>query len=141
MPHQVNDYAVRARGSDAYYRAASRHDGYFTQMLLLLLTTSGARTGQPHLTPLAYLDSGDRYVVVAANAGAPRHPDWYYNLIAHPRATVVISNEDLAVRAVVHASGQQRDSLFERFAAACPQVMLYQASTSRQFPVITLIPR
>ena len=127
-------------GLGARLHAALDDDCYFTHMPLLTLTTSGARTGQPHRVSLAYLEAGGRYVVIAANRGAPRHPDWYRNLVTRPAAGISIGDADTAVWADIPA-GEQRDSLFGRFVAACPQVMLYQSSTSRLFPVVTLIPR
>src|SRR5438105_2684412 len=67
--------------------------GYFTGMSLLLLTTTGARSGQPHTTPLSYFADGGRWIVFAAAGGAPADPDWYRNLLAHPRVTVEAGTE------------------------------------------------
>jgi deazaflavin-dependent oxidoreductase (nitroreductase family) len=121
-------------------RAVPVLDGYFTHMPLLVLATIGARTGQPHLTRLAYVRWEDRYVVVAANAGSPRHPDWYHNLRTRPDALVEVDGERRDVAAAEMVGGP-RNKAFEFFAAKCPQVMLYQASTSRRFPVIALVLR
>ena len=60
---------------------------------LLLLTTIGARTGQPRVTPMGYVRDGVRYAVIVANAGADKHHDWYHNLLAHPRVVVEVGNE------------------------------------------------
>ncbi|WP_406430287.1 nitroreductase family deazaflavin-dependent oxidoreductase [Streptomyces sp. NBC_00631] len=118
---------------------AGRVGGYFTHMPLLLLSTLGARSGMHHTTPLAYMSDGDSYVVVAANAGAPRHPDWYHNLAAAPGATVEVGTEICEVTAVVE-TGARREELFRRFAEGSPQGDLYQAATTREIPVISLIP-
>src|SRR5271165_1293907 len=67
--------------------------GQLANSSLLLLTTVGARTGQSRVTPLGFVRDGDRYVVIAANAGADRHPDWYYNLLAHPQVVVEVGSE------------------------------------------------
>jgi deazaflavin-dependent oxidoreductase (nitroreductase family) len=70
----------------AEFRAnGGRVGGYFTGTPLLLLTTTGARTGRRRIVALTYLADGERYVVLAANAGASRNPDWYHNLVADPR--------------------------------------------------------
>ncbi len=111
--------------------------GYYAGFSLLLLTTTGARSGQSHTTPLSYLADGGRYIVVAAAGGAPAHPDWYYNLIAHPRVTVEAGTEAFDATAVV-TSGQERDALFERFAVRYPQLVVYQGRTTRPVPVIAL---
>ncbi len=111
--------------------------GDYTGFSLLLLTTTGARSGRSHTTPLSYLADSGRYIVVAAAGGAPAHPDWYYNLIAHPRVTVEAGTEVFDATAVV-TSGQERDALFERFAARYPQLVVYQGRTTRPVPVIAL---
>jgi len=111
--------------------------GYFADISLLLLTTTGARSGQSHTTPLSYLADGGRYVVFAAAGGAPGDPDWYHNLIASPRVTVEAGTEVFDATAVV-TTGEERGALFERFAAVQPQLMLYQSRTTRQIPVVAL---
>src|SRR5215469_6544156 len=68
---------------------------------LLLLTTTGARSGQPRTTPMMYIPDGDRLLVIASNIGAPRHPDWYHNLIAHSEVTVEVGTEIYEANAIV----------------------------------------
>src|SRR5436190_10276998 len=60
---------------------------------LLLLTTTGARSGRPHITPLMYLEDGDRLAVIASKGGHPSHPDWFRNLVANPTVTVELESE------------------------------------------------
>src|SRR5690348_15708116 len=60
---------------------------------LLLLTTIGAKSGQRYTTPMMYIPNGDRLLVVGSNIGAPNHPDWYHNLVAHPEVTVEVGTE------------------------------------------------
>ena len=111
--------------------------GYHATMQLLLLTTTGARTGQRRAVPLTYLPDGDRYIVTAGNAGSDRHPAWYYNLLANPDATVEVGTEAFEAIAVI-ADESERGPLYERFAAAYPVADDYQAQTVRQIPVVIL---
>ena len=114
--------------------------GYHAGMQLLLLTTTGARTGQRRAVPLTYLTDGDRFLVTAGNAGSDRHPAWYYNLVANPDVTVEVGGE--AFRAVALIAGEaERGALYELFAAAYPQLDGYQAQTTRQIPLVLLTRR
>ena len=105
-----------------------------------LLTTTGARTGRRWAVPLTYLPDGDRYIVTAGNAGSGRHPAWYYNLVANPDVTVEVGSEAFRAVAVI-ADEAERGALYERFAAAYPQLGGYQAQSTRQIPVVILTPR
>lgn len=105
---------------------------------LLLLTTTGARTGQARTTPMMYIPDGDRLLVVPSNAGADRHPDWYRNLVANPRVTVEVTGESYAADAVV-ASGAERDALFARITSEYPFFLDHQEKTSRVIPVVALV--
>jgi deazaflavin-dependent oxidoreductase (nitroreductase family) len=109
-------------------------------MQLLLLTTTGARTGQRRAVPLTYLPDGDRYIVTAGNAGSDRHPAWYHNLDAHPDVTVEVGSQAFeAVAVIADETGHQ--ALYERFAAVYPQLAAYQAQTTRQIPIVILTRR
>jgi deazaflavin-dependent oxidoreductase (nitroreductase family) len=122
----------------AEFRAGGgRVGGYHATMQLLLLTTTGARTGQRRAVPLTYLPDGDRYIVTAGNAGSDRHPAWYYNLAANPDVTVEVGTEAFKAVAVI-ADEAEREVLYELFAAAYPQADGYQAQTTRQIPVVIL---
>jgi len=79
------------------FRANGRRSG---ERQLLVLTTTGARTGRPHSTPMMYVPDGDRVIVIASNAGAPKHPDWYRNLVANPEVTVEVDGEEYPATAV-----------------------------------------
>jgi deazaflavin-dependent oxidoreductase (nitroreductase family) len=114
--------------------------GYHASMQLLLLTTTGARTGQRRAVPLTYLPDGDRYIVTAGNAGSDRHPAWYYNLMASPDVTVEVGSESFRSVAVI-ADEAERGALYELFAAAYPQLSGYQAQTVRQIPLVVLARR
>jgi len=102
---------------------------------LILLTTTGAKSGLPRTTPLNYSTDGDRIIVIASKAAAPTHPDWYHNLVANPAAMIEIGAETFAVRARV-AVGAERARLFDAQAALMPFFAEYQRQTSREIPVI-----
>jgi deazaflavin-dependent oxidoreductase (nitroreductase family) len=111
--------------------------GNFGKSTLLLLTTTGAKTGQPRIAPLGYIKDGDRYVVLASNLGAPNHPDWYHNLVAHPDVTVEAGTERFAARATT-AEGAERERLVAYLATAMPFLADHQARTTRQIPIVLL---
>lgn len=104
---------------------------------ILLLTTTGAKSGQRRTTPLGYGKDGDSYVVVAANAGASAHPDWYYNLLANPDVTVEVPGGRFAARASI-AEGPERERLVANAAAIVPWFAAQQEKTSRQIPFVIL---
>ncbi len=112
--------------------------GQFENIPLLLLTSTGAKTGRSHITPLAYTTDGDRIIVIASKAGAPTNPAWYHNLIANPTATVDLgSGGSFQVKATV-TSGEERDRLYKRQAEQMPAFVEYQKKTTRVIPVIAL---
>jgi len=104
---------------------------------LLLLTTTGAKSGQRRTNPMMYLRDGDRLLVFASKGGAPTNPDWYYNLLAHPQGTVEVGSEVYEADAIV-LSGEERDRLYAGQAQLYPQFANYQARTTRKIPVIAL---
>lgn len=111
--------------------------GDFANMPLLLLTTIGAKSSQSRTTPLTYTTDEDRLVIVASKAGAPTNPDWYYNLLAHPVATVEIGSERFQVRAEV-TEEPDRERLYAKMVKMLPGFAEYQRKTSRKIPVFTL---
>jgi deazaflavin-dependent oxidoreductase (nitroreductase family) len=113
------------------------HDPKVAGRRILLLTTTGARSGQLHITPMTYASDGDRVVVIASNAGAVRHPDWYLNLVANPVVTVELHDETYQARAVV-AEGEEYDRLWARIVAEMPYFIDHQAQISRKIPVVIL---
>jgi deazaflavin-dependent oxidoreductase (nitroreductase family) len=105
---------------------------------LLLLHTTGAKTGQPRLTPLAYLTDGDRLVVIASNGGAAKHPAWYHNLVANPKVGVEVGTEQFHATATV-AQEPERTTLYDRMAARSPAFAGFQQKAApRVIPVIVL---
>jgi deazaflavin-dependent oxidoreductase (nitroreductase family) len=126
-----DEVAPPSRGQDRVVSEFRAHGGkvggYHATMQLLLLTTTGARTGQRRAVPLTYLPDGDRYIVTAGNAGSDRHPAWYHNLIAHPDdVTVEVGNEAFKAVAVI-ADEPDRQTLYDQ--------------TARQIPILTLARR
>jgi deazaflavin-dependent oxidoreductase (nitroreductase family) len=113
--------------------------GELANTRLLLLTTIDARRGQPRTTPLAYHQHDNRYLVIASNGGARRHPTWFRNLERDPNATVEVGTETLAARARI-LDGSERDTVFAAIAAQAPAAAAFQAKAGRTIPVIELEP-
>ncbi|GLF96933.1 nitroreductase/quinone reductase family protein [Streptomyces yaizuensis] len=133
MPNDFNQQVIdefRAHGGEV--------KGPFEGARLLLLTTTGARTGAPHTTPLGALpDGAGRTLVIASAGGAPHHPAWYHNVLAHPRVTVEAGVFTYEADAVV-LTGEERDRAFARAVEADPGWAEYQARTTRTIPVVAL---
>jgi deazaflavin-dependent oxidoreductase (nitroreductase family) len=106
-------------------------------MPVLLLTTTGAKSGRAITKPLVYTRDGDRIVVIASFAGGPKNPPWYHNLLANPEATVEVGSERFRVRAAV-TTDEERQRLFNRQAEQMPIFADYQKKTTRQIPVFVL---
>ncbi len=104
---------------------------------LLLLTTTGARSGASRTTPLGYVRHGDSLLVVGSNLGGPRHPGWYYNLLAHPVVRVEVGTSSFEALAVP-AEGARREELFAYVVRAVPGYGDYQERTRRPLPVVVL---
>jgi len=114
-----------------------RVGGQFEGAPLLLLTATGAKTGQQRTTPVMYLPDGDRYIIIASKGGAPTNPDWYHNLMANPEATIEVGTESFRARAT-EVTGEERDELYRRQAILYPGFADYEQKTIRKIPVIAL---
>jgi deazaflavin-dependent oxidoreductase (nitroreductase family) len=114
--------------------------GYFEGAPLLLLHTSGKRSGKPRVNPMMYLKDGDRYLVFASKAGADTHPDWYHNLKANPEVQAEIGDETIDVHAE-EITGRERDDIYRRQATLYPGFAEYERKTKRVIPVIALTKR
>ena len=112
-------------------------EGGFAGAPLLLLTTTGAKTGRRHTTPLVYLKDGERVVVFGSKGGAPSHPAWFHNLVANPGVTVEVPGETFEAEAVV-IEGAERDRLFAAQKSVMPTFGDYEAKTDRVIPAIVL---
>lgn len=111
--------------------------GQFARTPLLLLHTTGAKSGQPRINPLAYTTDGDRLVVIASKGGAPSNPDWYYNVTANPLVTVEVGTERFQAQATI-AQEPERTRLYTQMATAMPGFAEYQRNTTRIIPVVVL---
>jgi deazaflavin-dependent oxidoreductase (nitroreductase family) len=105
---------------------------------LLLLTTTGAKTGAPRTHPLAYSTDGDSLVIAASKGGAPTHPSWYSNLLANPIVTVELGPERFKARATAVTDGAERDRLYAQHAELMPGFAEYEKKTTRKIPVVLL---
>jgi deazaflavin-dependent oxidoreductase (nitroreductase family) len=110
----------------------------FGDQPLLLLTTKGAQSGRSHTTPVVFVRDGDRVLVLASNYGAPRHPDWFHYLRAHPDVHVEVGGEEYDAIAVV-PDGPERDRLFTAMAAHYPWLPDLQNRAGRKIPVVALV--
>jgi len=104
---------------------------------ILILTTTGRRSGEDRVRPLIFGDDDGRYVVVASQGGAPTHPDWYLNLDADPNVHVQIKGDRFAARART-AEGEERERLWRTMAEIWPPYDEYQRRTEREIPVVVL---
>jgi len=112
------------------------HDWY-KGTTILILTTTGRRTGQQHSTPLIYRPYGDSYLVVASKGGAPTPPQWYLNLQADPQVQVQIKGERFAARART-AGPQEKPAMWRQMTETWPDYDAYQGKTEREIPVVVL---
>ena len=137
-PHsldQMNDFNTNIINE---FRAnGGKVGGPFDGAPVVLITTTGAKTGRRRTNPLVYTTDGDRVVIIASKAGAPTNPDWYHNLKANPDVTVEIGDETFEATAE-EATGDERDRLFNAQAEAMPGFKDYETKTTRRIPVMVL---
>lgn len=122
---------------DEFHANGGKVGGPFEGAPLLLLTTTGAKSGKKYTTPLMYLPDGDRMLIFASKGGAPTNPSWYHNLVAHPDATVEVGTETFDVTATV-VTGEERNRLYAEQSKRYPGFAEYQEKTTRRIPVIEL---
>jgi deazaflavin-dependent oxidoreductase (nitroreductase family) len=104
---------------------------------VLLLTTTGRKSGEPRTKPLIYAADGDRYVIVASRGGAPKHPSWYLNLQKTPEVEVQVKDEVFHARART-AEGAERERLWTKVNEVWPHYAEYATRTDREIPVVVL---
>jgi F420H(2)-dependent quinone reductase len=122
-----------------YRLTGGKVGGRIANMPVLLLTTTGRKSGRPRTQPLAYTRAGEGYAVIASKGGAPHHPLWYLNLRANPLAEVTVGRATEKVRAR-EAEGEERDQLWRQLADVYSGYDKYARKTSRRIPVIVLEP-
>ena len=118
------------------FRAGGEIEGMHRERLLLL-TTTGARSGRSYTRPMMFHRSGDRLLVIASNAGAPRHPDWFHNLVAHPEVTVEIGDETYPATATP-LTGDDYGRGWAEITAAYPFFADHRVKAGREIPVVEL---
>jgi deazaflavin-dependent oxidoreductase (nitroreductase family) len=128
-----------ARIIDEFRANAGKVGGPFEGAPMLLLHTTGARSGDERVHPLVYRSEGEDLVVFGSKGGAPTHPAWFHNLVANPDATVEVGTRTLPVRARV-AGGDERERIWSAQKADMPGFADYERTTDRTIPVIVLEP-
>jgi deazaflavin-dependent oxidoreductase (nitroreductase family) len=125
----------------ALYRASGGRIGGRLRgnLPVLLLTTTGRKSGKRRTTPLLCVEDDGKYVIIASVGGAPKHPAWYLNLQGDPHATIQIGTQRIAVRAQT-ATPEERARLWRAAADMYPGYDRYQAKTTREIPVVVLTP-
>jgi deazaflavin-dependent oxidoreductase (nitroreductase family) len=123
--------------ADLRANAGQATSGPFVGRQMVILTTTGAKTGSTRTTPLVYSTDGDDVVIVASKGGAPSHPAWYHNLVADPHVTVEIGGERYEAHAHV-ANATERRRLYDQHAELHPGFTEYETKTDRVIPVIVL---
>jgi len=111
--------------------------GNFEGAPMLILHSTGAKTGRERVNPLVYQAVGDDVAIFASKGGAPDNPDWFHNVVAHPEVTIEIGTDTVPVRARV-TDGDERDRIWTRQKQLIPGFADYEAKTDRQIPVLVL---
>ena len=124
---------------DEFRANGGRLGGNFEGAPMLLLHSTGAKSGKERVNPMMYQVVGDDYAVFASKAGAPTNPDWFHNLVAHPDATVEVGTDTKPVRARV-ATGEERTRIWETQKERYPGFAEYERNTDREIPVVILEP-
>ncbi len=132
------DYEAFERNLKADIRANGRPtSGFFAGQRLMILTSTGAKSGAEHEALVNYSLDGDRVVIVASKSGAPTNPNWYHNLVANPEVKVEGENGAFRARAT-EVTGDERARLYEQHATEHPQFGEYPSKTDRVIPVFVL---
>jgi deazaflavin-dependent oxidoreductase (nitroreductase family) len=112
--------------------------GYFKGANMLLLHTTGAKSGQPRINPVVYVTDGDRIVIIASKGGSDANPDWYYNLLANPIVTVEVGIERFQARATAVTEEPERSRLYAKMVEHRHGFAEYEQKTKRKIPAIVL---
>lgn len=120
-----------------YQLTGGRLGGQLGEYPILLLTTTGRKSGAQFTTPLSYFNHEDGYVIIASNGGNPQHPQWYFNLKKDPQVKVQINDQILPVQAEI-LDEKTRTPIWKRIISKAPQYQAYQERTERLIPVVWL---
>ncbi|HEY3468735.1 MAG TPA: nitroreductase family deazaflavin-dependent oxidoreductase [Amycolatopsis sp.] len=135
-PADMNEFNKQV--ADEFRANEGKVGGMFADKNVLLLTTTGAKSGQPRLSPLVYTRDGDRYVIAASMGGAPKNPAWYHNLVANPKVTVEVGTEKFEATATVIEDRAERDRLYAGMVAHAEGFADYEKKTTRVIPIVVL---
>ena len=137
MPDAATLNAFNQNIVDEFRSNDGKVGGQFENATLLLLHTTGAKSGQPRISPLAYFCIDGKLIIIGSFAGAPVNPAWVHNLRANPSAHVEVGTDayDVTARELPQ---DERDELFDKISAAAPGFAEYQAKTSRTIPLFEL---
>ncbi|HUK27150.1 MAG TPA: nitroreductase family deazaflavin-dependent oxidoreductase [Candidatus Acidoferrales bacterium] len=124
---------------DEFRANSGKVGGIFQGATLLLLHTKGAKSGKERVNPVAYVQDGERLVVIASKAGAPTNPDWYHNIVANPKLSVEVGTKTVQVHATV-TNEPERTRLYNKMIEMMPGFDEYRRKTTRKIPVIALMP-
>jgi deazaflavin-dependent oxidoreductase (nitroreductase family) len=139
MPDAETMKAFNASVVDEFRANGGKVGGPFEGATLLVLTSTGAKSGQPRLAPLAYLTIDGKTIIIGSKAGADTNPDWVHNLRAHPQAHIEVGTDSYDVTAR-ELPPEERNEMFPKVVAAAPGFGEYQAKTSRVIPLFELQP-
>ena len=112
--------------------------GMFEGMSLLLVHTTGAKSGQLRINPTAYIKDEENLIIAASKGGADSHPDWYHNLVSNPQVIVEVGSETISALAEV-PSEPERSNLYDKLASKYPMFNEYKIKTKRVIPIIKMI--
>jgi F420H(2)-dependent quinone reductase len=132
--------ALNKTHSSVYRRSDGRVWGTMFGGPVLLLNTTGRKSGQRRTNPLLYVRDGEDFVVIASYGGAPKHPAWYLNLMATPDATVEVGDREFRVRAE-EVDGEEKARLWQKMVEMYPTYDSYQKKTDREIPLLVLHPK
>jgi deazaflavin-dependent oxidoreductase (nitroreductase family) len=127
-----------AKVIEQFRASGGKPGGSFAGAPVLLLHTTGAKTGLERVNPMMYLELDARTFVFASKGGADHHPDWYHNLVAHPQVSVELGVETFTAKARP-VQGEERDRIYAVQAQRYPGFAEYQAHTTRVIPVVELL--
>ena len=133
----TDDQLFGAEHVRVYRETGGEHGYHWRGTEILLLTTTGRRSGEPRTTPLIHRTDGGHWVIVASKGGAPEDTAWFSNMQADPDATIQVLADEIPVRMSV-AEGEERERLWKLMTEVWPAYDEYQAKTDRLIPVVVL---